>query len=119
MDKPMVEAYAQFQTAIEVLKETTDLQEFIASKHYGPMRTYLNVHELVALGVRKKVFDKAVCYHFWSSVLAGDCKASERIIEYVTSGDGAAGTYYELRQINKAWGKKLARWNRKHERKAV
>jgi hypothetical protein len=39
---------------------------FANTGDYWAIRNYLNLHELLSVGVLKKVFDKEVCYDFWS-----------------------------------------------------
>jgi hypothetical protein len=52
----------KYLVAVSVLKAEPDVERFIScKKHYDAARTYLNVHELMAVGVLQKVFDDFVC----------------------------------------------------------
>lgn len=81
MDQPMLKAHALYETAVVELAKHTDnstlLARFEASEHYPHVRSYLNIHELLAVGIRKGVIDDDVSYHFWSDTLIRHVKECE------------------------------------------
>jgi hypothetical protein len=64
--KKFVEASTNLQSLI---KEARPFDEFVGTGHYYAMRDYLNLHELIAVGINNEVFDDTVCYDFWSGEL--------------------------------------------------
>lgn len=105
----MPAAYGSFNANIDALKDPIVDDE--ACKN---VRDYLNIHELIAVGIDNKVFDERVCYNHWSGVLVRHCKAAERVIAYACEpNDGAANyTYYHLKRRNKKWARRLNRWDK-------
>jgi len=73
-DKHLVEAYDEFWAGIRHM-DTMQIQDFCTSekpdvqKHYFAVRKYLNVHELLAVGIKNGMFDYRTCYDFWSRIL--------------------------------------------------
>jgi len=45
------------------------LKRKLMSKTYRHILKYLNIHELVAVGIKNRVFDDDVCFNFWGDVL--------------------------------------------------
>ncbi|MET4180680.1 hypothetical protein ABIB94_002780 [Bradyrhizobium sp. JR7.2] len=70
-DEKMLTAYDHFHNGIEAMKLASSVEIFCADpneqmrKHYLSIRKYLNVHELVAVGIREEVLDPEVCYSYW------------------------------------------------------
>ncbi|MGX4801653.1 DUF4760 domain-containing protein [Bradyrhizobium guangdongense] len=88
------------------------------SDDYRNINTYLNVHELVAVGIKNKVFDHDVCYNFWSDALVRHTERTKAIIEHEVSSEGGAAAYFELRRLSAKWGKRLNKWQAKQTRKS-
>jgi hypothetical protein len=65
-DEKMLTAYDNFHAGIIEMKKVTSVEEFCTSEltrpHYLWIRKYLNVHELIAVGIRENVLDSNVCY---------------------------------------------------------
>jgi hypothetical protein len=61
-DEKMLTAYDNFHTGIIEMKKATSVDDFCTSEamrpHYLWIRKYLNVHELIAVGIKEKVLDK-------------------------------------------------------------
>jgi hypothetical protein len=68
-DEKMTTAYDHFHDGIAAMREAPSAESFCTSeetrKHYLSIRKYLNVHELVAVGIREEVLDPEVCYSYW------------------------------------------------------
>src|SRR5262245_48539538 len=69
-DKHRLDAYDDFWTGVRLMK-TVPIDDFCNSaeldvrKHYFAVRRYLNVHELIAVGIKNRMFDHRTCYDFW------------------------------------------------------
>jgi Domain of unknown function (DUF4760) len=75
---------------------------------------YLNVHELIAVGIKNEVFDERVCYNFWSDGMVRHVKGAVSVIEYEIETGGSDAAFLELRQLSRKWSAEIDRWNQKH-----
>jgi hypothetical protein len=77
-----------FWSGIETMKKmpindfctSTDLE---VRKDYFAVRKYLNVHELVAIGIKNGMFDNQTCYDFWCGVLCRCVEAAQPVLKHV------------------------------------
>jgi Domain of unknown function (DUF4760) len=73
MDEKMIEAYDRFHTGLDEMAKAPSMQDFCTSPatrpHYFAVRKYLNVHELIATGIKKRVLDEEVCYLYWCELV--------------------------------------------------
>lgn len=128
MDKGMADIYKAFRDSLAVWEihaaAKKPIEDFIKgpdgkpSDDYRNINTYLNIHELVAVGIRNKVFDHAVCYNFWSDALVRHTERTKAIIEHEVSSEGGAAAYLELRILSSKWKKRLAKWAAKQMKKS-
>lgn len=126
MDAGMVAAHAAFQAALKALeKHEADgktIEAFVKGDDgedtvgYKNIIAYLNVHELVAVGIRNKVFNHDVCYNFWSDALVRHTEKTRKLIEYETASEDGEASFFELRELSVKWKKRTAKW-REQQRK--
>jgi Domain of unknown function (DUF4760) len=72
LDQNMIVAHADFETALKKLKShvanSGTVRSFAEEKEtendYKKFLLYLNIHELMAVGIKNKVFDEQVCYNY-------------------------------------------------------
>jgi hypothetical protein len=127
MDKGMVEAHAAFQAALYCWQKHEaagkSIETFVRGEdnkytaEYKDIMTYLNIHELVAVGIKNKIFDHAVCYNFWSDALVRHTDQTRKLIEYETSGEGSEASFLELRMLSIKWKKRTTKWQEKERAK--
>jgi Domain of unknown function (DUF4760) len=114
MDKALLDLYEAFQTNIkrinEFVKDDTSIEELVKQDGYGTIRTYLNIHELIAVGIKNNVFDRKVSYHFWSAILVSHHKAASRLIEFSWKDPEEASAYIQLTRLSKKWESKIWWW---------
>jgi hypothetical protein len=84
---------------------------------YKNLITYLNVHELVAVGIKNKVFNHDVCYNFWSDALVRHTDKTRKVIEYEATSEGGEASFLELRTLSITWKKRIRKWQEKQRRK--
>jgi hypothetical protein len=63
MDIALRSLYDKYRTGIDLLQQT-DIQQFATKHEYQDVRNYLDIMELMAIGVNHKVFDESVCRGF-------------------------------------------------------
>lgn len=110
-DEKMVDAYDNFHKGLAVLKQCESIVEFREShrKEYFLVRNYLNVHELVAVGIKGKVLDPTICYEYWSEVLINNCRDAKPVLDFVLQRDSSATTYRDLEALRAEWIKRKER----------
>ncbi len=112
MDKAMVDAYGHYLKGVEVLNQAASMADFHKTPEYTHVRAYLNIHELVAVGIKNKVLDETTCYNYWSAVLVGHCEETKTLISYIRTLPGEAHTYIEAVELAKKWGFQLSDWEK-------
>jgi hypothetical protein len=122
MDKAMIDAHALFESAVIAFAEhlrdqNNTVETFCKTPEYKNVRAYLNIHELVAVGVKNKVFDETVCYNFWSDALIQHSREADRLIKHWSEKEGGEASYLELRKLNVKWKKRTERWQKKEQKR--
>ena len=128
MDKTMVDAHTAFQKALKPMEAHAcsgksmesfckDAEGFYTAD-YLAITSYLNIHELVAMGIKNKVFDEEVCYNFWSDALVQHANDAHRLIEYESSIKGSEAAFLELRSLKVKWERRNLKWQERQQRKA-
>jgi hypothetical protein len=103
MDKEMLAAYVGYAAALKKLEEATSIEEFSLTSDYQLIRTYLDVNELISIGINRKVFDQRVCYGFWRTILTTACRDAKKVIDHVRNQPNGAQTYDQLLLVNARW----------------
>jgi hypothetical protein len=100
MDKEMLDAHRRYLDAAAVLQAEPDVRRFVDCKtHYDAARSYLNVHELIAVGVLQKVFDNSVSRSYWHAELDRAYTGCNRLLLHL----GGDGTYSEMVKLQFKW----------------
>lgn len=128
MDKGMVDAHTAFQKALISWKNhdlaAKSVESFVkgddgnVTADYNAITTYLNIHELVAVGIKNKIFDREVCYNFWSDALVHHTDKTRRLIDHEVSSEDGDASFYELRKLSIKWKKRNLKWQKKQRKKA-
>ena len=114
MDRNLVDAYDDFWRGIDRMNAMA-VSDFYASKdddirkHYFSVRKYLNVHELVAVGIKRKILDDKICFDFWCDVLVRGVRAAGPLIDHVRTRPDHGATYDELLVLHLKWKTKAKR----------
>jgi hypothetical protein len=107
MDQAMLTAFHDYMDGLEAAKQYTDIGLFKKAdpKSYRAVRTYLNVNELICIGINHKAFDQRVCYGFWSDVLNTARTEGAKIIDDARAPIDCAHTYDHILSVNERWQK--------------
>jgi len=83
----------------------------LGKSEYDNVRTWLNICELIAVGVNKGAFSKSVSFRYWRDVIPRSYQTAEELIKRIrnTPGEGSPHTYVELEKLAKKWVKKAAK----------
>lgn len=107
-DAHMIAAYDKFWAGILKMR-TMDVTAFCTSEdeeirqQYFAVRQYLNIHELVAVGIKNGMFDKNTCYDFWSGVLLRSVEEGRPVIDFIRARAGREQTYEEMLRLYQEW----------------
>jgi hypothetical protein len=79
--------------------------DFTNDPRYKDVRSFLNICELIAVGVREKAFSTRVSYAYWGDVLPQTFHAARPLIERIraTPGEGTRYTYLDLQLLCREW----------------
>lgn len=109
MDTDLLSAHARYSQAVSTMetfvREGGTMARFVDeySEHYRAIRGYLNVHELMAVGIKRNVLDDTVCYDFWSGELIRCFTDTRSLIEFIQTQPHEDGTYCEMVRVANRW----------------
>jgi Domain of unknown function (DUF4760) len=110
MDEKMMQAYERFESATEQLKATS--KEQLPKNMYEDIRKFLDIFELFAVGIRNRIFDHRICYHYWSDTVRDGVRDAQQIIIHARNEPGGEKTYGQILLLNKRWTSKPRIWQR-------
>ena len=104
-DEKLIAIYETFKTEIRAVVNGAPMNTVVKSEHYGKVRFFLNLCELIAVGVRREAFSDQVSFHYWGDVLRNAFRDSKPLIDYVRSerGEGGPATYCDLEWLCNEW----------------
>lgn len=109
-DEKMLTAYDNFHKGIIAMGKAPDIGTFCTAEatreQYLCIRKYLNVHELVAVGIREKVLDPEVCYHYWGDTLTNNYSDARPVLDFIRKRPRNKYTYADLENLNAEWAKR-------------
>jgi hypothetical protein len=97
MDEKMLEAHRKYNLALDEMARgplTRDLHQAVKS--------YLNIHELMAVGVHNHVFDERTCHEFWADELNRCHDKCELFIAATQQLDGPTALAAQV-QLRREW----------------
>jgi hypothetical protein len=103
----MLTAYDCFHTGINAMRNARDVIAFCTEeatrKEYLFIRKYLNVHELVAVGIRRKVLDPKLCYFYWADTLMNNYADAKPVLDFLAKREKNKYTHADLHNLNARW----------------
>ena len=107
MDATAIALYDKFKTHTLAL---TAMPTMTGSAHYRDVRAFLNICELIAIGINKGAFSESVSYAYWGDVIPNSYQTARQLINRIrtTSGEGSPATYAELERLAEKWAKRKA-----------
>jgi hypothetical protein len=107
MGKDALTSHTRFLAASEHLRnldpEERPFDQFVGTGHYLAFRDYLNLHELIAVGILNGVFDDNVCYEFWAGELRRAYNDARDLIEHIQTLPGESGSYVKMVKLANRW----------------
>jgi hypothetical protein len=112
MDESMIAAFRCFDDGVKEFRSFLSMEAFMESQHSRSIQRYLNIHELMAVGMHTKIFDQRVCYTFWSDILAAHHNDTGRLIAHIRRQPGGSATYEDLLRLHRRWNGRRWIWQR-------
>lgn len=114
MDATGIELFSDFRRLAPGIAAVASMESFVSTADHARVRAFLNVCELIAVGINENVFSERVCYAYWGDVLPWSYRAAEPLIKYVRAlpSEGTSSTYRDLEKVAKEWARRNARRRR-------
>lgn len=109
MDKSMLDAHTDYLKSVETMKAHLEkggnMESFEATQKeaYANIKKYLNLHELIAVGIQRDVFDDYVCFDYWADELFRVWQDGRPFIDYMRSLPGTKHTFSDLIRLHNRW----------------
>ena len=102
-DEKMLEAHQKYRSGVAALKKSTNIAAFAQMDDCRSVRSYLNVHELLAVGVNRGAIHYAVARDFWINELGKACIDCNRLLLHLEGDPAEKRTYSEMKTLNQEW----------------
>jgi hypothetical protein len=101
MDTTVIDLYNKFKANAPLIAFVPDPSD-LTRRDYNDARAFLNICELIAVGVNKGAFSKSVAEAYWGDVIPDAYQTSKQLINNIrtTPGEGSRYTY------TKRWAKR-------------
>lgn len=105
MDKDLLALYDVFKEKASIIRSLPNLSAYTTTPEYKEIRKFLNICELIAVGVNEKAFSNRVSYSYWGDILLRGYRDAERLINHVRrdAAEGTMHTYIDLERLCKKW----------------
>ncbi|MET4173188.1 hypothetical protein ABIB99_004284 [Bradyrhizobium sp. LA6.1] len=104
MDKECLSTYAAFKVEIEKFKQSNfDFGAYVPTTEHNAVRTWLNICELIAIGINRKVFDDRLAFDSWSGLLPWCHDQCAELIKWRRENDKEPLMYFDLETLSTRW----------------
>jgi hypothetical protein len=112
MDEKMLAAYNIYVQSKAKMNTCSDMTEFCRTEHYDHVRAYLNILELMAVGVHHKTFDQRICFVYWCDFIKGAVKDCRPLLDHLRKLPSGSLSYRDLVRLEKRWSSAKRFWQR-------
>jgi hypothetical protein len=112
MDEKMLAAYNIYVASKAKISLSPDMKEFFQTADYDHVRTYLNILELMAVGVHNNTFDERICYVYWHDFVRGAVSYCRPLLDYLRTLPSGGFSYGDLVRLEKRWTSAKRFWRR-------
>lgn len=112
MDDAMLKAYRAYKAGLKASEKFASADEFAENNYeeYMAVRQYLDVNELICIGINQNVFDQRVCYGFWSNILSDAAAKGAEIIQHARKPQDGGHNYDHILDVRKRWAGRPRFW---------
>ncbi len=112
MDERMLAAYNTYVDSKSKIPSYSDMKEFCKTEHYDHVRAYLNILELMSVGVHHNTFDQRICYVYWCDFVKGAVTDCRPLLEYLRKLPSGSFSFGDLLRLEKRWTSGKRFWQR-------
>jgi hypothetical protein len=112
MDEKMLTAYNLYVESKRKISSYSDMKEFCRTEHYDHVRAYLNILELLAVGVHNNTFDQRICYVYWCDFIKGAVADCRPLLDYLRGLPSGGVSYGDLIRLGTRWTSAERFWQR-------
>jgi len=104
-DERVIEWYSKFKAHDASI---TSIPPPLERKDYEDVRAFLNICELIAVGIRKGAFSESISYAYWGDIIPNTYQSAKELITNIrkTPGEGLSTTYVDLEELAERWTSK-------------
>jgi Domain of unknown function (DUF4760) len=104
MDTNIIDAYEKFLILAPTSPQLVEKPSFDHTHtEYKALRRWLNICELIAVGVNKDAFSNRVSKDYWGDVLLKSYRDAEPFVKFVRQTEGTPETLVDLEKLAKKW----------------
>ena len=109
IDEAAINLYKTFKAKAPSMTSIPDPLD-ATKRDYDDIGAFLNICELIAVGVRKRAFSKSVSKAYWGDVIPSSYQTAKQLIDDIrrTPGEGSRYTYIDLEKVAKKWAAKAS-----------
>jgi len=112
MDEKMLTAYDSYVASKAQIAQHPDIKQFCVTKDYEHVRAYLNILELMAVGVHNNAFDQRICYVYWNDFIKGTVRDCRPLLDHLRSLPSGGFSYGDIVRLEKRWSAARRFWQR-------
>jgi hypothetical protein len=103
-DRTAIELYDKFKEKAPKITTVPDPSD-ARRRDYNDIRSWLNICELIAVGVNKGAFSKSISFDYWGDVIPRSYQTAERLIHDIRNNpeEGSQHTCVELEKLATRW----------------
>jgi hypothetical protein len=110
MDEKMLVAYNLYVAGKAQISSYSDMKVFYQTEHYEPVRAYLNILELMAVGVHYNTFDQRICYIYWGDFIKRTVTDCRPLLVYISGLPTGSLSFRDLIKLEKRWSSAHRFW---------
>jgi Domain of unknown function (DUF4760) len=105
LDHATIDLYDRFKKIDVSILRSTPMLTKLTLQDYKDARTFLNICELIAVGVNNGAFSESVSKAYWGDVLPNAYGKMEAFIRDVRASNDEGGpfTYVDLEELSRKW----------------
>jgi hypothetical protein len=112
MDEKMLAAYNTYVKSKAKIPDYANIEDFCETEDYDHVRAYLNVLELMAVGVHNNTFDQRICYNYWCDFIAAAMTDCRPLLDHLRKLPKGTFSYGDLVRLAQRWSSSKRFWHR-------
>lgn len=105
-DTSIIDLYNSFKRNVSSMKSVPNTAARV--KEYEDIRSFLNICELIAVGINAGAFSERISFAYWGDVIPQAFRTAQDLIISIRNapGEGTRDTYADLERLAERWSRK-------------